>query len=679
MIAFCFIMSLSLSSSVSPSVINRIFDCVTLQHTITNDIELLFLPYIPVSPTCGLDDGAYIHFSSYNTRPHVYQVKHWKGLKNCEMLLPWTVQKHEPFLTFIPNCFANRVPSVDHVVGEITLQVHVPSEYFNGQKIFDDEFSERFKTYLGRGNAINKDQKYTLLFQSQLFHNISVMKLKNQRDESVDVAIFDPDQPVQIFYEILGPHKNRFVLRSRANKPITSDDFFKLGIGGQKKQIETIIKQAFQSRQLTAEECEHNGIKHVRGVILHGPPGNGKTLIARQLGELLQCKSIQVVQGPEIVSKWLGESEKHMRELFTNAIEDAKENGKDAGLHLIVFDEFDAIGRRRGTSTQEHMDRVVNQLLAYMDGIHQLENVLVFALTNAIDVIDDALRRPGRFEIDIKIDLPDEAGRLEILEIHTRNTHCDDSVNLAHIARDAVNFTGAELLGLVNCARSFAVTRHLSRKKDDFSSFGSTIEKHADGKSLSKIPVTEEDFRQAFESVTPKLGSDDAKFLHELVDAFAWTTGKSSNPSECFKEMITNQNMVDLGQVAAGQKLDRMPIFVNYTPALVAKAALEYAKATNCVFIKFVKTEDFLLAVDQVEFLTRIFEDASHPPRALIVFENLDAIVNLFEGEYNKRSAQIFFALARQHSDKNRNITLIGSASQTFKSLFQFRPEVKFC
>ena len=154
---------------------------------------------------------------------------------------------------------------------------------------------------------------------------------------------------------------------------------------------------------------ERMGIKHVKGVLLYGPPGTGKTLIARRIGEMLNAKEPKIVNGPEILNKYVGESEAKIRELFADADADMAEFGDDSELHIIIFDEIDAICKQRGSGKDGTGvgDTVVNQMLSKMDGVTAINNILIVGMTNRKDMIDSALLRPGRFEVHIEIGLPD--------------------------------------------------------------------------------------------------------------------------------------------------------------------------------------------------------------------------------------------------------------------------------
>jgi len=161
-------------------------------------------------------------------------------------------------------------------------------------------------------------------------------------------------------------------------------DFSKLGIGGLDKEFNDIFRRAFASRLFPTDVIQRLGIQHVRGMLLFGPPGCGKTLIARKISQALTAKEPKVVNGPEILDKFVGESERKIRELFADARQDQQELGDESDVHIIIFDEIDAICKARGSSRDGTGvgDSVVNQLLTQIDGVDSLNNVLVIGMTN---------------------------------------------------------------------------------------------------------------------------------------------------------------------------------------------------------------------------------------------------------------------------------------------------------
>jgi transitional endoplasmic reticulum ATPase len=201
------------------------------------------------------------------------------------------------------------------------------------------------------------------------------------------------------------------------------------------------------------------GLRPARGVLLAGPPGTGKTLLAKAVASESTANFISV-KGPELLSKYVGESERAIRDVFRKA--------RQASPCVVFFDEIDALAPRRGSSGADgHVgERVVAQLLSEMDGIEDLEGVLVLAATNRTDMLDPALLRPGRFDRLIEIGLPDEGDRLGILRVHTRSRPFAETVDLAHIARRTEGFSGAELQMLVQEAAMAAMREAIARPSD---------------------------------------------------------------------------------------------------------------------------------------------------------------------------------------------------------------------
>uniref|UniRef100_A0A9J7YKF1 Vesicle-fusing ATPase n=1 Tax=Cyprinus carpio carpio TaxID=630221 RepID=A0A9J7YKF1_CYPCA len=292
-------------------------------------------------------------------------------------------------------------------------------------------------------------------------------------------------------------------------------NFEKMGIGGLDKEFSDIFRRAFASRVFPPDIVEQMGCKHVKGILLFGPPGCGKTLMARQIGKMLNAREPKIVNGPEILNKYVGESEANIRKLFADAEEEQKRLGANSGLHIIIFDELDAICKQRGTgasSTGVH-DTVVNQLLSKIDGVEQLNNILVIGMTNRPDLIDDALMRPGRFEVKMEIGLPDENGRVQILNIHTAKMRefnlLSGDVDVKELAAETKNYSGAELEGLVRAAQSTAMNRHIKAT--------STVE--VDMERAEKLQVTRTDFMGSLNNdIKPAFGTNQEDYSSYIMN-----------------------------------------------------------------------------------------------------------------------------------------------------------------
>lgn len=195
------------------------------------------------------------------------------------------------------------------------------------------------------------------------------------------------------------------------------------------------------------------GVRPPRGILLHGGPGRGKTLLARALAGECEANFI-AVQGPQLVSMWVGESERAVRELFRKA--------KQARPCVMFIDEIDALAPRRGSGEDPVSERLVAQFLVALDGMEQLQDITVIAATNRVDRLDPALIRPGRFDCLIELPLPDEAQREAILRIHTGRMPLANDVSLSALSRNAENWSGAALAALCRNAAVRAIRRRLS-------------------------------------------------------------------------------------------------------------------------------------------------------------------------------------------------------------------------
>jgi transitional endoplasmic reticulum ATPase len=218
------------------------------------------------------------------------------------------------------------------------------------------------------------------------------------------------------------------------------------------EDVKLKLKEAVELPLKRPDVFKRLGIAPIKGVLLYGPPGTGKTLLAKAVANESQANFISV-RGPEILSKWLGESEKAIREIFKKA--------KQAAPCIIFFDEIDAIAPRRSfSSDSKTSERVVNQLLTSMDGIESLENVLVLAATNRPDMLDPGLLRPGRLDRLLMVPAPDKVSRLQILKVHTKNVPIKD-VNLEELADKLVGYVGADICSLIREAGMIALRKDL--------------------------------------------------------------------------------------------------------------------------------------------------------------------------------------------------------------------------
>uniref|UniRef100_A0A7E4V7Z1 Vesicle-fusing ATPase n=1 Tax=Panagrellus redivivus TaxID=6233 RepID=A0A7E4V7Z1_PANRE len=429
------------------------------------------------------------------------------------------------------------------------------------------------------------------------------------------VVIFDKKPEAQL--SLTGKNKGKSAQRSLINPEW---DFQKIGIGGLDKEFSDIFRRAFASRVFPAEYSEQLGMKHVRGILLYGPPGTGKTLIARQIGKMLNAREPKIVNGPEILNKYVGESEANMRKLFADAEEEWRRCGSNSGLHMIIFDEIDAICKQRGSQAGSTgvSDTMVNQLLTKLDGVEQLNNILVIGMTNRRDMIDEALLRPGRMEVQLEISLPDEHGRVQILKIHTARMReykkLGDDVNIDDIAKRTKNFSGAEIEGLVRAAQSSAMNRLIK--------VGSKVE--IDEEAVEKLKVTMEDFDYALENdIKPAFGTADdvlASFLRGGLVNWGPDVG----------------DILKIGQSLAMETSD--PQSRGFVKALFTGArntgktflAAKIAKDTEFPFVKVCTPENMVgfSETAKCQVLNKMFNDAYKSPLSVLIIDNLERLLD---------------------------------------------------
>jgi transitional endoplasmic reticulum ATPase len=256
-------------------------------------------------------------------------------------------------------------------------------------------------------------------------------------------------------------------------------------IGGLKEEIQK-VREMIELPLRHPEIFEKLGIEAPKGVLLYGPPGTGKTLLAKAVANETNAHFISI-SGPEIMSKFYGESEARLRELFKEA--------KEKAPSIMFVDEIDSIAPKREEVTGEVERRVVSQLLSLMDGLEARGKVIVIAATNRPNAIDPALRRPGRFDREIEIKVPDKRGRLEILQIHTRNMPLDTDVDQDRVAAVTHGFVGADLEYLCKEAAMKCLRRLLPELNLE--------EEKVPPETLDKLIVSMNDFENAIRDVMP--------------------------------------------------------------------------------------------------------------------------------------------------------------------------------
>ena len=256
-------------------------------------------------------------------------------------------------------------------------------------------------------------------------------------------------------------------------------------IGGLKDELQR-LRETIELPLRHPELFQKLGIEPPKGVLLYGPPGTGKTLIAKAVASESGAHFISIA-GPEVISKYYGESEQRLREVF----EEARENAPS----IIFIDELDSIAPRREEVTGEVERRVVAQLLTMMDGLEERGQVVVIGATNRVDAIDAALRRPGRFDREIEIGVPSELDRIEILKIHSRGMPLAEDVRIETLAQQTHGFVGADLAALAREAAIRALRRYLPDLDLDAEEVPAEV--------LDSLRVLASDFRSAQRDVGP--------------------------------------------------------------------------------------------------------------------------------------------------------------------------------
>jgi len=334
------------------------------------------------------------------------------------------------------------------------------------------------KYYAPPSTELNDYIKSRLINRAVIDGDIVVVKITNQTIP-FKVVLTKPRGPV-----IIDNNTKVYILE----KPVETYNIPRVtyeDIGGLKPIIEK-IRELVELPLRYPELFRKLGIEPPKGILLYGPPGCGKTLLAKAVANEADAYFI-VINGPEIMSKFYGESEQRLREIF----EQAKKNAPA----IIFIDEIDAIAPKRDEVVGEVEKRVVAQLLTLMDGLESRGDVIVIAATNRPSAVDPALRRPGRFDREIEIPLPDKEGRLEILQIHTRGVPLADDVDLVKLAEMTHGYTGADLAALVREAALNALKRYLPEIDLDKGYIPPEV--------LSKMEIRMEDFLAAFRSIVP--------------------------------------------------------------------------------------------------------------------------------------------------------------------------------
>jgi transitional endoplasmic reticulum ATPase len=379
-------------------------------------------------------------------------------------------------------------------------------------------------------------------------------------------------------------------------------------IGGLSDEI-TKIREMVELPLKHPEIFERLGIEAPKGVLLHGPPGTGKTLLAKAVANESEANFI-LVNGPELTSKFYGETEKRVREIFDEAEKNAPS--------IIFFDEIDAVAPKREETYGEVERRMVSQLLTMMDGLKNRGKVIVIGATNRQNALDPALRRPGRFDREIQIGVPDKKGRLNILKIHTRNMPLTKDVDLDKLARITHGFVGADLEALCKEAAMAVIRKvlpNLTLKEEQVSQ---TV--------MNKLKVTHEDFMDALKIVRPSA-------LREVLIEKPNIKWEDIGGLQELKDSLIEAVEWPLKNASAFSRLGIRPPrgILMYGPpgtgkTLLAKAVASESEA-NFISIKGPELISKWVG-DSEKGIRKIFDKARQASPCIIFFDEIDSIAS---------------------------------------------------
>ena len=377
-------------------------------------------------------------------------------------------------------------------------------------------------------------------------------------------------------------------------------------IGGLDRELEQ-VREMIELPMRHPELFQRLGIEPPKGVLLHGPPGTGKTLIAKAVANEIDA-SFYTISGPEIMSKYYGESEEQLRDIF--------EEASDAAPAIIFIDEIDSIAPKREEAGGDVERRVVAQLLSLMDGLDERGELVVIGATNRVNAIDAALRRGGRFDREIEVGVPDRDGRKEILQVHTRNMPLADGIDLDAYADSTHGFVGADIESLAKEAAMSALRRirpELDLEADEI-----------DAAVLDALTVTEGDFKEALKGIEP---SALREVFVEVPDVTWLDVGGLGETKEQLRETI--QWPLEYPQVFEAMDMESAKGVLMYGPPGTGKTLLAKAVANEAEsnFISVKGPELLNKYVGESEKGVReIFQKARENAPTVIFFDEIDSI-----------------------------------------------------
>ena len=377
-------------------------------------------------------------------------------------------------------------------------------------------------------------------------------------------------------------------------------------IGGLDEELEQ-VREMIELPMRHPELFQQLGIEPPKGVLLQGPPGTGKTLMARAVANEIDAYFTDI-SGPEIMSKYYGESEEQLREVF----EEAEENSPA----VVFIDEIDSIAPKRGETSGDVERRVVAQLLSLMDGLEERGQVIVIGATNRVDALDPALRRGGRFDREIEVGVPDKEGRKEILQVHTRGMPLAEGIDLDEYAENTHGFVGADIEQLAKEAAMNALRR--IRPELDLE------EEEIDAKTLERLEVVADDFTSALKGIEP---SALREVFVEVPDITWEQVGGLEDTKDRLRETI--QWPLEYPEVFDQMDIEAAKGVLLYGPPGTGKTLLAKAIANEAQsnFISIKGPELLNKYVGESEKGVReVFEKARSNAPTVVFFDEIDSI-----------------------------------------------------
>ncbi len=411
----------------------------------------------------------------------------------------------------------------------------------------------------------------------------------------------------EVLVNTKGSIKNRFRRKDRDDdrKRIPKVSYEDIGgLDDAIQRVREMVELPMRFPQLFARL----GIEPPKGVLMYGPPGTGKTMLAKAVASETNAHFIHI-SGPELLSKYFGESEERIRKVF----EEAKKNAPS----IIFIDEIDSIASKRDDSSEDVEARIVAQLLSLMDGLESRGEVIVIGATNRPNAVDPALRRPGRFDREIEIGVPNKKGRYKILSIHTRKVPLAEDVDLEKLAEMTYGFVGADLASLVKEAAMRAVRRILPQL--DFS------ENHVPPEILQELKVTMADFMEAYAEITPSA-------LREVYVEISEVSWSDIGGMEYVKEQLIQAVEWPLFYPELYKYANMQPPrgILLYGPPGTGKTLLVKALASHC-HVNFINIKGSTIVSKWVgeteKAISETFRKAKQAAPCIVFFDEIDSLL----------------------------------------------------